>query len=258
MRGTYWLKGLALIAYGSVIMMNILANAWPLFGRSTGAISNQFDALFTPAGLTFSIWGLIYLLLGLFVARLLTYDATTDPVLFRKLTVWFIISCLLNIAWLVVWHALLIAWAMTALFFLTYAVGRIAVLIHESASSSSRFERTTFMIYFGWVSVATIANVTIWLVSLNLLDPFGAASIGWTTGLVFIGTTIAILVVRYFMSPTYGLVFVWAYFGIVLKQFERSQPVPWVLVIALLICIVLILASSALTILPKKRIASFV
>lgn len=106
MREAHGLKAGVLLAYGSVILMNILANAWPLFGRSTGAISNQFDALFTPAGFTFSIWGLIYLLLGLFVARLMTYDASTDPMLFRKLAIWFIISCLFNIAWLIVWHAL--------------------------------------------------------------------------------------------------------------------------------------------------------
>ena len=255
MREAHGLKAGALLAYASVILMNILANAWPLFGRSTGAISNQFDALFTPAGITFSIWGLIYVLLGLFVARLLTYDATTNPILFRKLTIWFIVSCIFNIAWLVIWHALLIVWAMAMLFFLTYTVGRIAVLIHELADAPATFERTTFMVYFGWVSVASIANVTIWLVSLELLDPFGTVSIWLTSLLVLIGVGIAINVVRYFMSPVYGLVFVWAYFGIVLKQFERSLPVPWLLVVTLLMSMIGLIAFSGYVLSLKKQTA---
>lgn len=251
MREAHGLKAGVLLAYGSVILMNILANAWPLFGRSTGAISNQFDALFTPAGFTFSIWGLIYLLLGLFVARLMTYDASTDPMLFRKLAIWFIISCLFNIAWLIVWHALLIVWAMAMLSFLSYTVGRIAVLIHELAEPPAKFERTTFMIYFGWVSVASIANVTIWLVSLDLIDPFGTASIWLTSLLVLIGVGIAINVIRYFKSPVYSLVYIWAYLGIVLNQFERPSSVPWLLVGTLIFSILTMIAYNLIAFLPK-------
>jgi translocator protein len=50
-------------AFAIMIFMNYLANALPLGGRTTGELSTQYPNLFVPAGITFSIWGLIYLLL---------------------------------------------------------------------------------------------------------------------------------------------------------------------------------------------------
>ena len=49
-----------------VIVVNGLANALPLNGQSTGAISDRFQVYFVPAGYVFSIWGLIYLALSAF------------------------------------------------------------------------------------------------------------------------------------------------------------------------------------------------
>ena len=57
-------KALVAITYLTMIVTNYLANALPLNGRSTGDISDAYPSLFTPAGITFSIWGVIYLLLG--------------------------------------------------------------------------------------------------------------------------------------------------------------------------------------------------
>ena len=42
------------------LAMNILSNALPLNGRTAGEISDALPSFFTPAGYTFSIWGLIY------------------------------------------------------------------------------------------------------------------------------------------------------------------------------------------------------
>ncbi|TVP94125.1 MAG: tryptophan-rich sensory protein [Acholeplasmatales bacterium] len=253
MRETTWLKGTVLLAYILVIIMNVVANTLPLFGRTTGAISNQFDALFTPAGITFSIWGLIYLLLGFFVVRFMTYDGSIDRVLFRKTAIWFCVSCVFNIAWLFAWHAVFIVWAMAALFFLTHAIGRLVVLIHESYANGSGFEKTTFTLYLGWVSVATIANVTIWLVSLDLTDPFGRASVIGTAAILLVGAVMAILVNHYLGSLVYGLVFIWAYAGILLKQFERAIPVPWLLVASAVISMALIIGVSLLLRFRKRQ-----
>jgi hypothetical protein len=42
-----------------MIVLNVLANALPLGGRTTGEISDAYPNLFAPAGYTFAIWGLI-------------------------------------------------------------------------------------------------------------------------------------------------------------------------------------------------------
>lgn len=54
-------------AFAAVLAVNALANLLPIGGKTTGEISEQYANLFTPAGYTFAIWGLIYLLLGIFV-----------------------------------------------------------------------------------------------------------------------------------------------------------------------------------------------
>ena len=57
-----------LAAFLAVIVFNTLANSLPLNGRGTGELSDIYPNLFVPAGLTFSIWGLIYILLAGFTA----------------------------------------------------------------------------------------------------------------------------------------------------------------------------------------------
>ena len=61
------IKALVVVTYIAMVAVNYLANALPLNGRRTGEVSDAYPSLFTPAGLTFSIWGVIYLLLALHV-----------------------------------------------------------------------------------------------------------------------------------------------------------------------------------------------
>lgn len=51
------------VTYLIMVIVNALANILPINGIDTGAISDSYPNLFAPAGLTFSIWGVIYLLL---------------------------------------------------------------------------------------------------------------------------------------------------------------------------------------------------
>jgi hypothetical protein len=56
-----------LLGFVVVVVVNALATTIPLGGMTTGQLSDLYPNLFVPAGLTFSIWGLIYLLLGICV-----------------------------------------------------------------------------------------------------------------------------------------------------------------------------------------------
>ena len=57
------------IVFVLVIAMNALANLLPINGKTTGEISNQINVLITPAGYAFSIWSLIYILIGIWIIR---------------------------------------------------------------------------------------------------------------------------------------------------------------------------------------------
>ena len=60
-------KIMVLLSYVIMVATNAMAILLPLNGKSTDAISDSYPNLFAPAGITFSIWGVIYVLLFGFV-----------------------------------------------------------------------------------------------------------------------------------------------------------------------------------------------
>ena len=105
-RNRYLLPALNTIGLLVMLALNALANALPINGMTTGAVSDKYDNLFVPAGLTFSIWGLIYLLLTAFVVyQWMVARSNSSPHSFvEKVGAWFFVSCLANAAWILAWH----------------------------------------------------------------------------------------------------------------------------------------------------------
>jgi hypothetical protein len=218
-----FIKTLALLAYLGMIVVNILANALPINNLSTGEISELYPNLFTPIGLTFSIWGLIYLLLALYVLYQFGFfqedKNRSNEDLFKKLGIYFIITSIANMAWIYSWHYTLIGLSLLIMIALLVFLIKIADLLNKQKFSlkDKFFVRLPFTIYFGWITVATIANVTAFLVSLNW-DGFGIPEHVWVVLILLIGTIIGILRMTKDKSIAYGLVFVWAYIGILIKH----------------------------------------
>lgn len=84
-----------LFAFLLVVVVNGLANSLPLNGQTTREISNRLNVLFTPAGYVFTIWGLIYILLGIWLIRQLPRKRRDLPV-YQTTSHLFVLSCLLN------------------------------------------------------------------------------------------------------------------------------------------------------------------
>lgn len=218
-------KVLIVITYLVMIGTNVLANALPINGRSTGEVSDSYPNLFAPAGVTFSVWGVIYLLLaahvlyqlGLFQQR--DGEAAGRPALLQRVGVLFSVSSLVNASWLVTWHYDLIL--LSTVLLVTLLVLLILItrtLLREQLTLREKiFVRLPFSVYFGWVTVATIANVTIWLVSIGW-DGFGVAEPTWAVIILAVGAMIAVAVILRDRDPAYALVLIWAYFGIWLKH----------------------------------------
>ena len=62
------LKWLNMVAFVAVVFVNGLAGSTMLIGgKTTAQVSDANPTLITPAGYVFSIWGVIYVLLGIFV-----------------------------------------------------------------------------------------------------------------------------------------------------------------------------------------------
>lgn len=211
---------LNIIALLAVIVVNALANLLPIAGKTTGELSDQYPVLITPAGYVFSIWSLIYLLLAGFVI----YQAMpshADRQRIRRIGPLFILTCVFNCSWILVWHYELLPLSVLIMLAL---LGTLIVIytgirqVQEPPTLGERlFVYLPFSLYLGWISVATIVNVTVLLYDLGW-DGFGWSATTWT--LIGIGVTIVLAAAigyRY-SDAAFMLVFVWALIGIGVKQ----------------------------------------
>ena len=202
------------------IVMNGLASALPLNGLTTGEISDRFQVYFVPAGYVFSIWGLIYLALAAF-AIYQALPAQRDNPRLRRIGALFLLSCGANIAWLFLWHYevfLLTPVAMLALLLSLIAIYLRLGIGRAQVSAAERWlVQVPFSIYLGWITVATIANVTSVLDYVNW-SGWGISPEAWTVIMLVAGLGIASAVGLTRGDVAYMLVIVWAYVGIAVKH----------------------------------------
>jgi hypothetical protein len=218
-----FIKILVVVTYIAMVVMNFLANALPINNRGTGEISNAYPNLFAPAGPAFSIWGLIYLLLGIYVIyQFVKKDQKTEEVI-QKINPFFIVTSLANISWIFAWHYDYIAISVAVMAVLLILLIKIADIIR--LGNFTTIEKVSiwapFSIYFGWITVASIANITVFLVSIGW-NGFGLADFVWTSIILLVGALIGILRMNKDKNIAYGLVLVWAYSWILFKHLSLS------------------------------------
>lgn len=203
-----------------MLVMNVLATTLPLNGLATNDISDKYDTLFAPIGFTFAIWGVIYLLLSIYTVVQLTKDSS----LIRNITPWFIASNLLNGTWIVAWHYELLWLAAIIIVALLWALIRINKLTtaFRGSASTTLSIRVPFAVYFGWVTVATVANISAWLVQLGFKDGFGFSAEVWTIVILIVAVLIGSTTALVNSSPTYSLVLVWAFWGILSRHLSSA------------------------------------
>jgi hypothetical protein len=219
----FLIKIIAAVTYLAMVFVNYLANSLPINGRSTGTISDAYANLFAPAGITFSIWGLIYLLLaGYLVYQFIPVEKKLNKKkeeILKKINVLFIATSLANLSWVFAWHYDFIWLSLIIMVALLIFLIKIADIIRVNKFSSIEklFIATPFSVYFGWITIATIANVTVFLVSVGW-NGFGIAESVWTIIVLLAGLLIGILRMNKDKNIAYGLVLIWAYLGILLKH----------------------------------------
>lgn len=217
-------QGLNVFAVAATLVVNILANALPLNGLSTGEISDRFEVYFVPAGYVFSIWGVIYLGLIAFAVYQALPSQRENPRL-RRVGTLFAWSCLANILWLFSWHSL--QFELTAVFMLALLGLLLAVYLRLGIGEAQtpRLERwlvdLPFSIYLGWISVATVANLSdlLWYWGWNgqPLQPEW-----WAVILLAVAAGLGLAMTITRRDLGYVLVLLWAFAGIAVKQ--ASQP----------------------------------
>lgn len=208
------------------IFMNYLANALPLAGKTTGEVSGLYENLFAPAGFTFSIWGVIYLLLIVFVVYqskglFQPVNSTRAPSFYHRVGYWFFISCLANSAWIFAWHHEVIWLSMVLMIVILISLLKIYTRLgvgHRIVKHKERYLiHLPFSIYLGWISVATIANAAVLLVSIRW-DGFGIHPEIWTSIMILVAAAITTTILITRKDLFFSLVILWAFFGIFVKR----------------------------------------
>ncbi len=206
-----------------MVVVNFMANSLPINNRSTGDISDAYPNLFAPAGPAFSIWGLIYLLLGIYVIYQFIKKNQKSEEFFKKINLFFIFTSLANISWIFAWHYDYIGLSVIFMAILLFSLIKIADILRKEQFTSIQklFIWAPFSIYFGWITVASIANITVFLVSLGW-NGFNLADFVWTSIILLVGAIIGIWRMIKDKNIAYGLVLVWAYFWILFKHVSPS------------------------------------
>ncbi len=212
------------IAWIAVILVNGLANALPINGLTTGELSDMYPNLFVPAGFTFSIWGIIYLLLLVFSIHQFTSKGITGR---QAIGPWWMINALANISWILAWHYKLVELSLVIMLILLATLFMITSRIEkarETGTKISLVESVPFSIYFGWISVATIANVTTLLVDRGWQGG-GISESSWAVIMILVAFTLACAMLFFKRNLAFGAVVAWALFGIYSKQIDGGSDV---------------------------------
>lgn len=217
------IKILVVVTFLLMIVVNGLANILPINNISTGAISDSYPNLFAPAGVTFVIWGIIYLLLASYTFYQLGFLQNQVSLkkgkLMEKVGIIFSLSSIANTFWIIAWHYMNITLSMLLMLLILGSLIYINRLIIAADLDIREkiFISLPFSVYFGWITVATIANGTILLVSQGW-DGFGLSDSFWTIIILLVGLVIACATIIRNRNYPYGLVIVWAYMGILIKH----------------------------------------
>ena len=194
------MKPIRIINFLTVILtlvVNGLANALPINGKMTGEISDGFNALFTPAGYVFAIWGLIYIaLLAFGIYQLL--PSQKDNARLNRIGIWFILANLFNTAWIFAWHYMQFVLSMVMMLGLLVSLLAIYLRLGIGKKQIGAKERwlvdAPFGIYLGWISVATIANFSVVFLDLQW-NGFGINPAIWTAIVIAVALVLGLLMI---------------------------------------------------------------
>jgi hypothetical protein len=202
--------------------------------KDVGEISDQYRSLFTPSGKTFLIWTVIYIaLIGFCIYHLVkAYKSDlSDPANkdLQKMGSLFIINNLSTAAWIIFWvnDEIFFSIFLILVQLVTLIMMHMRLNIHNASRSiaSKAFTQFPLSIYLGWISIATIANISTWLTSIGW-HGWGVSRINWTITMIAIATFLTVSVINRKRNVFFGLVVLWAFYGILTRR-ATENPVEY-------------------------------
>jgi hypothetical protein len=228
------------LGFIGTVVVNALSSVGLINNVDPGTLSDEIPNLFVPSGLTFSIWGLIYI--GL--AALAVYSSISlfkrkddESYFIDKMGIEFIVASIANIAWIFLWHYRLVEISLIAMVILLVSLLIMYLRLKIGKAKVSNAEKWTIHVpislYLGWITIATVANATAVLVNVGW-NRFGLTEVYWTNFMLLIATIITLLMLYLRKDIAYSLVVIWAFIGIILRRidFASTSPQPEVIATA--------------------------
>lgn len=245
-------QAITILATVLTLTINALASFLPLNGQDTGQIADRFDILFVPEGYVFSIWAVIYTgLIAFTIYQALPSQKNNE--LLNKITPYYWLSSVANSVWIFLWHYEIFPLTWIVMLILLGSLISLFKLISKSKVKMDKKEKNLvllpFSIYLGWISVATVANITQVLFyygwnGWNISDQI------WTTIMLGVASILGILMIRRENNIAYSFVLIWAFIGISVK----NTSIPLVVTSAWVGSIILFIFIIVNPILKKKTI----
>ncbi|MDO5755578.1 MAG: TspO/MBR family protein [Tissierellia bacterium] len=251
-----------LMAFILTLGINTLGSIGIINGMNQKAVSDKYHTLITPAPFTFSIWGLIYTLVFIsLIAMIIKHKDRGYQRLIDIFTPPFLLSAIFNILWILIFSYEKIGISTIFIFGLLLSLTTLNKKLWENRREiPDQLTAITFGLYAGWLTIATVVNISAFLVSINW-NGFGIAPTIWAPLTLAIALIIVLFIAFKLQNVAYTLPVAWAFFGI-LKESQSSgsttdygafmKPVLIIGMIVLIVAALYQFKKNNFSVLPKE------
>ena len=178
-----------------------------LFRTNQSAFDKDLDPLFNPAPYSFAIWMVIYLALAIWIIKgFFAKDKIKE--MYLKISLWFVACMILNGV------TVLLPTTFSVIMIIGALITSLVIYNIVDKFNIAKRYRIPFSLLSGWLSVATIVNISKFLRNMGVTNILGINQVGWTNTLLVVGCILAILFTIIRNDIVYPLVFIWGYIAI--------------------------------------------
>ncbi|MHC1786508.1 MAG: tryptophan-rich sensory protein [Christensenellales bacterium] len=251
-----------LIALFITLGVNALGATGQINGLSQKVVSDRYNTLVTPGPASFSIWGVIYtlLLISLIYMIVKHQDAGVGRIV-DAISLPFLLSCAANILWIVTFSYEWIGVSTLLIFAFVVCLALLNLRLKAVKGPGRSLFALTFGVYNGWLTIASVVNLSAFLVQQGW-NGFGLSAAAWALIILIAALAIAAGIQYRLRSAAFTLPLAWAYFGIWQRQtaqgeFSFAGQYPAVITVSLVGCAVLLILAvvmfwrNGFSLLPK-------
>lgn len=209
-----------IIAVVATLVIDALANILPINGVTTGEVADAYPNLFTPPGYVFAIWGVIYVLLAVFMVFQARPNQRGEQYL-QDISFFHLLGAIGNTSWIFLFHYEQIVLAVIPIVVLLISLiimyVRLGIGVRDVPRKQMLAVHLPVSVYLGWISLATIAGIAS---ALNVLIPGIPipTQVMWTVIMLVVALALTLLMLFMRKDIAFGLVVIWASTGVVVKQ----------------------------------------